>query len=250
MPRIRPAVAVALAVLVAPLAACVAGPEPETTHDEPFIDDALVSQDDDPDDDAVPTTYRVDHPDHLAALEALIVEHDAFGDQGDEPIHADGRRTSLTYWSRQTGEAVHLRFRLDDDSSDFEREVDALVAGWIAGDELDVEHPPIPQPGTEPALDLDAGLTLATAVQSEGPLGDGTAGLQRADATSLAALADVLALPDTERDDIECVWTTTTTVIATDAHATTATFEASSCGATGRDQALGQLVAEWAAHEG
>lgn len=249
MPRIRSAVAVASAALVALLAACAAGPEPETTHHEPFIDHALVSQDDDPDDDVPPTTYRVDHPDHLAALEALIVEHDAFGDQGDEPIHADGRRTSLTYWTLQTGEAVHIRFRLDDDSSDLERDVDALVAGWIAGDELDVEHPPIPQPGTGPSLDLDAGLTLATAVQSEGPLGGGTTGLQRADAASLAALADVLAQAVTEPDDIECVWTTTTTVIATDAHGVTETFEASSCGATGRDQALGLLVAEWVLEE-
>ncbi|SDH78569.1 hypothetical protein [Agrococcus jejuensis] len=249
MPRIRAVIAVAIAVLVVPLAACVAGPAPETTHHEPFIDRALVSQDDDPDDVTAPTTYRVDHPEHLAALEALIVEHDAFGDQGDEPIHADGQRTSLTYWTLQTGEAVHIRFRLDDDSSDFEREVDALVASWIAADELTVEHPPIPQPGTGPSLDLDAGLTLATAVQSEGPLGDGTAGLQRADAASLAALADVLTQPETEPDDIECVWTTTTSVIATDATGATATFEASSCGATGRDQALGQLVAEWAAED-
>lgn len=248
MPRIRAAVVVAVAALVAlvaPLAACAAGPEPETTHHEPFIDHALLSQDDDPDDAMAPTHFRVDHPDHLAALEALIVEHDAFGDQGDEPIHADGRATSLTYWSMQTGEAVAIRFRLDDESNDFERDVDALVAGWIAAGGLTVEHPPVPAPDAGPTL--DAVLTLATAVQSDGPLGDGTEGLQRTDAESLAALADVLALPDTEPDDIECAWTTTTAVIATDASGATATFEASSCGATGRDAALGVLVAEWAA---
>lgn len=114
----------------------------------------------------------------------------------------------------------------------------ALVAPLAACVAQPTEPAPEPTTGT-------AAITSVLATQTEGPLGDGTEGIERTDDASIAALAAVLAEPVTPREDIECVWSTRTTATVTYADASTATFGAESCGATGRDQALGLLVAEW-----
>ncbi len=102
-------------------------------------------------------------------------------------------------------------------------------------------------PASSPAPTVDATAIVAVlATQSAGPLGDGTEGVERTDAASIAAFADVLAMTRTDRDDIECVWSTRTTVEVTFDDDSTSTLQADSCGATGRDEALGLLVAEWA----
>ncbi|WP_144720771.1 hypothetical protein [Agrococcus jejuensis] len=106
-------------------------------------------------------------------------------------------------------------------------------------------------PASPPAPTADATAIVAVlATQSPGPLGDGSEGIERTDATSIAALADVLAMTRTDPEDVECVWSTRTTVEVTFDDASTTRLQADSCGATGRDEALGLLVAEWVLEEG
>lgn len=107
-----------------------------------------------------------------------------------------------------------------------------------------------PAPTQEPEPSAGASIVALIATQSDGPLGRGSDGIERSDADSLDAMAEVLALPDTAPEEIECAWSTRTTVTVTLDDGTTATEEAQSCGATGRDAALGLLVAEWVDEEG
>lgn len=196
-------------------------------------------------------TYLIEAPGAIDDLTAIVVAHGAYDDQLDEAGGPPGSRsTLLTYWTSDD-EAVTIAFTLRDGASAFQQEIDALVAGWRESDEHAVASPPWPPgPSTPPPSSTpDATIVAALAVQSEGPLGDGTDGIERVDAASLDALADVLALPVTERDDIECAWSTTTTVTVTYADDTAATSTAASCGATGRDAALGALVADWVASD-
>lgn len=85
----------------------------------------------------------------------------------------------------------------------------------------------------------------AVVTQSPGSLSAGVQDLHVTDAEALSELAEVLRVADTDAEDVHCYSTTFTTVAVTFSDGTAETFVASSCGATGRDEALGLVVARW-----
>lgn len=85
----------------------------------------------------------------------------------------------------------------------------------------------------------------AVVTQSAGSLSAGAQDLHVTDAEALNDLAELVQLADTGAEDVHCYSTTFTTVAVTFSDGTAETFEASSCGATGRDEALGLLIARW-----
>lgn len=235
------------ALLVASTAACAAPPVGQPV---PTLERAMASQEQaTPDFDE--QTYRIEDADAIDDLAAIVIAHGAYGDQLDETVGAPGARSTLVTYRTTDDDAVTIAFTLHDDASAFQQEIDGLVAQWRESGEHAVATEPWP-PGPSsapPPPSSDAAIASALAVQSDGPLGDGTDGIERDDAASLDALAAVLALPVTEPEDIECAWSTRTTVTVSSDDGTAETVTAASCGATGRDEALGHLVAEWALDE-
>lgn len=235
MPATRTLAALLASAAVAVLAACATPPVGEPI---PEIRSALASQSQSTpgfDDE----TYAIDDPDALDELAGIVVRHGAHGEQVDETEGAPGARSTHLGYVTAEGDAIAIRFTLHDASTDFQRDVDALVLAWRTSGAFDVAIPPYQAPA----------IVAAAATQTSGPLGDGTEGLERTDDDALDAIADVRAMAQTEREDVECVWSTRTVVTLTFDDGSTEMLQADSCGATGRDRALGLLVAEWVDEE-